>query len=230
MGDILELITSRRNVKYFLPKFVSWDNLAKVIDAGRHAPCCGNIQNWKFVVIVNNEQKQAVAEACYEQYEIVQAGAFIVVCAEPEKAERYYGLRGERLYSVQNCAAAIENMLLEAHSLGLATRWIGGFDEEAVKTMLGIPEEIRPQAIIVIGYAKEVPAKPPKYPLETLVYFHKWRNKSRDPAKYMVDISTILARKAASTKESMMHAAHIVVDKLKNNYSNDTEKTEQKNP
>jgi hypothetical protein len=45
-----------------------------------------------------------------------------------------------------------------------------------------------------------------------------------------VDISTILARKAASTKESMMHAAHIVVDKLKNNYSNDTEKTELQNP
>jgi len=228
MGDILELISSRRNVKYFLPKFVSWDNLAKIIDAGRHAPCCGNVQNWKFVVIIHDEQKQAIAEACYEQYEIVQAGALILVCAEPEKAERYYGLRGERLYSIQNCAAAIENMLLEAHSLGLATRWVGGFDEDAVKSMLGIPEEIRPQAIIAVGYAKEIPPKPPKYPLETLVYFHKWRNKMRDPAKYMVDIATILARKASSAKGSMLHAAHIVVDKMKSSSNNEEDKDEEK--
>ena len=47
------------------------------------------------------------------------------------QAERYYGLRGERLYTVQNCAAAIENMLIEAQSLGLGTNWVGGFDEDA---------------------------------------------------------------------------------------------------
>lgn len=216
MGDILELISSRRNVKYFLPKFVSWENIAKCLDAARHAPSCGNVQNWKFIVVFENAQKQAIAEACYEQYEVVQAGALIIVCAELEKAERYYGLRGERLYSVQNCAAAIENMLLEAHSLGLAGRWIGGFDEEAVKSMLGIPEEVRPQAIIALGYAKEVPPKPPKYPLETLVYFHKWRCKMRDPAKYMMDIATTLGRKSDVVHEAMQEAKKFVVDKIKN--------------
>lgn len=202
-------------MKYFLPKFVSWENVAKIIDAARHAPSCGNVQNWKFIVVFEPEQKQQLAEACYEQYEIMQAGVLIVVCAEPEKAERYYGLRGDRLYSVQNCAAAIENMLLEAHSLGLATRWVGGFDEDAVKSMLGIPEEIRPQAIIAVGYAKEIPQKPPKYPLETLVYFHKWRLRLRDPAKYMKDISTILARKAGAVKQSAEKAKEFVVDKVK---------------
>ena len=215
MGDILDVITSRRNVKYFLPKFVSWENIAKCLDAARHAPSCGNIQNWKFIVVFQAEQKQALAEACYEQYEIVQAGALVIVCAEIEKAERYYGLRGERLYSVQNCAAAIENMLLEAHSLGLGGRWIGGFDEEAVKSMFAIPEEVRPQAIIALGYPKDLPPKPPKYPLETVVYFHKWRSKMRDPAKYMVDIATTLGRKTDSVSEALEQAKKFVVDKIK---------------
>ncbi len=215
MNDILELIKSRRNIKHFLPKYVSWEKIAHVIDAGRHAPSCGNIQNWKFVVVYEHAQKQAVADACYDQYEIIQAGALIVVCAEPEKAERYYSLRGERLYSVQNCAAAIQNMLLEAHSLGLGTRWIGGFDEEVIKSMLSIPEEVRPQAIIALGYSKEVPAKPPKYPLESVVYFQSWRNKMRDPAKYLNDIATITGRKIDAAKEVVAETKEKVVTKTK---------------
>ncbi len=203
MPDILDIITSRRTIKQFLAKFVSWENITKVIDAARHAPSCGNIQNWKFIVVYDPTQKQKVAEAAYEQYDIAMAAVLIIVCAEPEKAERYYGLRGERLYTVQNCAAAVQNMLLEAHSLGLGSTWIGAFDEDSLRPLCSIPEEIRPQAIVAIGYPKEIPEKPSKYPLETLVYFGAWRRKIRDPSKYMNDYATILARKAGAAKEAM---------------------------
>ena len=226
MGDILELITSRRTIKHFLPKFVSWENIAKVIDAARHAPSSGNIQNWKFIVILETEIKQGIAQAAYDQYEITQAGVLIVVCAEIEKAERYYGMRGERLYSVQNCAAAVENMLLEAQSLGLGTRWIGAFDEEEVRSLLKIPDEARPQAIVALGYPKEIPPKPAKYPLETVVYFHRWRNKLRDPAKYMNDIAAILARKTANLHEKISASGKFVVDKVKEKLM--AEETEKK--
>jgi len=214
MSDILELIKSRRTIKSYEPKFVNWDYLSKILDAGRHAPCCGNIQNWKFIVVLDPSQKQDLAIAAYEQYEIALAGALIVVCAEPEKAERYYGLRGERLYTTQNCAAAVQNMLLEAHSLGLGTTWIGAFDEEAVRASCKIPHDIRPQAIIAVGFPKEVPEKPPKYPLETLVYFGSWRNKFRDPSKYLNDIATIMARKVNAAKESVQNVTGSVVGKF----------------
>lgn len=218
MGDILDLIISRRNIKEFLPKFVSWEKTSNIIDAARHAPSCGNVQNWKFIVVMDPDLKQKVAEAAYEQYEIVNAGVLIVVCAEPEKAERYYGLRGERLYTVQNCAAAIQNMLLEAQSLGLGSRWVGGFDEEALKSLFKIPEEVRPQAIIAIGYAKEIPSKPPKYPLETLVYFGGWRRRIRDPVKYYNDTATILARKAQFAQESVQELAKTIKEKIKKKF------------
>ena len=226
MGDILELIKTRRNIKFFLPKYVSWDNIARVIDAGRHAPSCGNIQNWKFVVVTEAAGKQKLAELAYEQYDIAAAGALIVVCAEVDKAERYYGLRGERLYSLQNCAAAIQNMLLEAHSLGLGSSWVGAFDEDNLKLELSIPEEVRPQAIIAIGYAKQVPEKPPKYPLESLVYLARWRNRIRDLAKYTDDIAVILGRKAEAAKqvweigkEKLQESSSSVVDKAKEKVS-----------
>ncbi|MDP3734134.1 MAG: nitroreductase family protein [Nanoarchaeota archaeon] len=208
MSDILEVIKSRRTIKHFLPKFVSWDSIAHIIDAARHAPSCGNVQNWKFIVILDQNQKNQIAEAAYDQTDISLAGALIIVCAEPEKAERYYGLRGERLYSIQNSAAAIQNMLLEAQSLGLGSAWIGAFDEDVLRSSCGIPPEVRPQAIVAIGYPQEIPQMPPKYPLETLVYFHKWRNKIRDPAKYTNDIASILARKAHSVTEAMQKKGH----------------------
>jgi nitroreductase len=218
MGDILDLIKSRRNIKYFIPKFVSWEKISSVLDAGRHAPSCGNIQNWKFIVIIEPGLKQEVAAASYGQVDIAMASALIIVCAETEKAIRYYGLRGERLYSIQNCAAAIQNMLLEAHSLGLGGAWIGAFDEEAVKSLCSIPTEIRPQAIIAIGHPKEVPSKPPKYPLETVVYFHKWRNSVKDQPKYMNDIATIMARKANALTKSLQEKGEFVVGKIKETF------------
>ncbi len=215
MADILDIIKGRRTVMHFLPQFVSWDNIAKIIDAARHAPSSGNVQNWKFIIVAEPNLKHTVAKSAHEQYEIAQAGVLIVVCAEPEKAERYYGSRGDRFYSVQNCAAAIQNMLLEAHSLGLGSRWVGAFDEEELKSILSIPEEVSPQAIVAIGYAHEIPPKPPKYPLETVVYFHSWRGKMRDPAKYMNDIATILARKASAAKEAVLKSVQPVVKKAK---------------
>tara|TARA_Y100000310_G_C20561656_1_gene753375 strand:+ start:493 stop:1200 length:708 start_codon:yes stop_codon:yes gene_type:complete len=215
MGDILELIKSRRTIKSYLPKFVSWEKVGRILDAARHAPSCGNIQNWKFIVILEQSQKQQIAEAAYEQLDISAASVLIIVCSEPEKAERYYGLRGERLYTTQNCAAAVQNMLLEAHSLDLGSTWIGAFDEETVKSLCRIPEEVRPQAIVAIGYPNKVPSKPPKYPLESLVFFHSWRNRIRDPAKYMNDVATIMARKATAVKEKIQEKTQVVVDKAK---------------
>ncbi len=213
MADIIDLIKERRTIKFFLPKFVSWENISKVIDAGRYAPSCGNIQNWKFIVVVEPDLKQSLAKACYEQYEIAQAGALIVVCAEPEKAERYYGERGRALYSIQNCAAAIQNMLLEAHSLGLGTRWIGAFSDEEVCSILSIPEGVVPQAVIALGYPKETPQKPPKYPLESLVYLNHWRNRIRDIAKYIHEYATIIGRKAEKFKSTLKKKVQPAADK-----------------
>ncbi|MEK6809098.1 MAG: nitroreductase family protein [Nanoarchaeota archaeon] len=215
MADVLEIIKSRRNVTQFLPKFVSWENISRVLDAGRHAPSCGNIQNWKFIVVLKPELKQEIAAASYDQYEIAAAFTLIVVCAEPEKAERYYGEKGKTFYTVQNCAAAVQNMLIEAQSLGLATRWVGAFDADKVKGLLKIPEDAEPQIIVALGYAKEVPPKPPKYPLETIVYFGAWRSKVADPAKYLNDIATILARKAHSATEAVKKGQEYVVEKVK---------------
>jgi nitroreductase len=215
MGDILDLIKSRRTIKEFLPKFVSWEKISRVLDAGRHAPSSGNIQNWRFIVVFDSEQKRQVAQACYGQHEISQAWVLIVICGEPERGERYYGSRGRDVYTIQNCAAAAQNMLLEAHSLGLGTRWVGAFDIAAVKSLVGVPEDITLESIIALGYPKEIPAKPPKYPLEPISYFSHWRSRLRDPHKYMNNLGVIFARKLDAVKSAVKATPALISKKLK---------------
>lgn len=209
MHDILDVITSRRSIKRFLPKFVDWEKLSRILEAARHAPSSGNLQNWKLILIMDPEKKQKIAEAAYEQYDIALAAALIVVCGESEKAERYYGEQGS-IYTIENCAAAVQNMLLEAQSLGLGSLWVGAFSGDDVRAVCGIPEDAQPRAIVAIGYAAEVPEKPPKFPLDRQIYFGSWRNPLKDPAKYMVDIASILERRAQHAKELAQEAVKTV--------------------
>lgn len=173
--DVLEVIYSRRSIRRYRDIPVEWDKVGKILEAGRAAPSAGNLQGWKFVVITDPVKIKMLAEASLQQYWMASAKVHIIVVAQFEKARRFYGVRGERLYAIQDCAAACQNMLLAAHYLGLGACWIGAFDEDGVKRTVGIPEEARPQAIITIGYADEEPPVPTKYKLEQVVMVERWK-------------------------------------------------------
>ena len=175
--ELLECIKTRRSVRKFLDIPVEWDKVGAVADAGRSAPTAGNLQNWKFIIVLDKEKRKAIAEACLKQFWMEKAPVMIVVCSEPEKAKKFYGIRGERLYSIQNCAAAVQNMLLTAHSLGLGSCWVGAFDEDMLKRALGIPEYVRPQAVVPLGYPAEKVPTPMQYQLENIVFMEGWGSK-----------------------------------------------------
>jgi len=169
-----ECIKTRRSIRKYKDKPVDWDKITGILDAGKFAPSAGNIQNWKFIVVRKEEVIKKLAQAAFDQDWMEDAPVHIIVAAEPKKAERFYGARGERLYTIQSCAAAVENMLLAANELGLGSCWVGAFDESKVKRALNMPEDAVPQAIITIGYADEKPEMPSKVELEHQIYLDKW--------------------------------------------------------
>lgn len=173
--DVLEAIKARRSIRRYLNVPVEWDKIGSIIEAGKSAPSSGNLQNWKFVIVTNKEERKAIAEACLQQYWMSEAPIHIIVVAEPEPAIMHYGVRGEKLYTVQNCAAAVQNMLLEATALGLGSCWIGAFEEDMLKKVIGCTERVRPQAVITIGYAAEKVPVPTEYTLEDVTYLEKWK-------------------------------------------------------
>ena len=172
--DTLACITTRRSIRKFKNVPVEWFKIGEVLYAGYSAPTAGNLQDYRFMVVTVPELRQQLAHAALEQLWMLGAPVIIVVFAEVNKTKRFYGIRGERLYSIQDCAAAVQNMLLAAHELGLGACWVGAFDEDKVRTVLGIPDYARPQAMIPIGYPSEEVPVPAKYKLESMVFFNRW--------------------------------------------------------
>jgi len=178
--DLPDAIFQRRSIKKYNPRPVEFDKVVDVVEAGMAAPSAGNLQICKYIVVVDQGKRQELAESSLQQMWMANAPVHIVVCAEVSKEKQMFALRGERLYAIQDCAASIQNLLLRATSLGLGTCWVGAFDENMVSRICGIPDDVRPQAIITLGYPDEFPEPKEKYPLAQFYFFEEWGGKITD--------------------------------------------------
>ena len=179
--DVFECIRTRRSIRKFKElKPVPWDKVVTILEAGKFAPNAGNLHNFKFIAIRDPVIRKKNAEAANQPW-MEQATLHIIICSEPVKSKRFYGTRGERLYTVQDCAAAAENMLLTAHSLGLGGCWVGAFDEDKIRHYQNLPETVMVHSILAIGYADEKPESPPKYRIETCTFIENWGQRKNIP-------------------------------------------------
>ncbi|MBI4016599.1 MAG: nitroreductase family protein [Candidatus Aenigmarchaeota archaeon] len=194
-----ECIKTRRSIRKFLPVPVEFEKLGRILDAGRLAPSAGNVQNWKFIVVTDDAKKRAVVDACVEQFWIETAPVLVVVCGDPVKVERLYGDKGA-FYTIQNCAAAIENMLLTAHDMSIGSCWVGAFDDVKLRAALAIPDNVVPQAVLPIGYAEEKPIEPSHLTIENVVYLERYGNRVRDIASFMDEYSVHVQKAVAKLK------------------------------
>ena len=168
--EVFEAIRGRRSIRSYVPSRLSYEHLKAVLEAAIWAPSAGNLQPWEFVVVDNREIMRDLARAALNQMWMVEASAIIAVCADLNRTGMIYGDRGRRLYAIQDCAAATQNMLLAAYSLGLGTCWVGAFYEDEVKRILNLPDSVRPLALITIGQPGEKPAPPMRRGLDEVVH------------------------------------------------------------
>lgn len=163
--DFSEVIATRRSVRHYDSKRdVSDADVRTLLQAAIAAPSAGNIQPWRFTVVKSEEAREKLATALRQRW-ATTAPVTIVVSVDPRPGASRYGDRGEQLYAIQDTAAAVEHILLTAVDLGLASCWIGAFDEGAVKAALALPPALVPVAILPIGYSAESSARPARRPL-----------------------------------------------------------------
>ena len=168
--DFWQVIEERRSVRRFDRRDVPEEMVERMLQAAIRAPSAGNRQPWRFFVVRRQEVKAALAEAAWGQRFVAQAPVVIVVCAEPDRSASRYGRRGRELYCLQDTAAATEHILLAATALGLGACWVGAFDEQAAARALNLPANLRPVAIIPVGYpAWEPGGRTPRRPLHEVV-------------------------------------------------------------
>lgn len=169
---LASLMRSRRSVRAFTPEPVPEGLLRELVDLANWAPSAGNLQARDFIVVRDPETRRALARAA-DQVEIEQAPAVLVVCTNASRIGKY-GTRGRELFAVQDAAAATQNFLLAAHDSGLGAVWMGSFDEERVRTILGIPGHARPVALVAVGWPAENPSPPQRLPLNEVLHPERW--------------------------------------------------------
>jgi nitroreductase len=176
--DVFEAIKGRRSVRAFKSEEnVSEETVEKLIDAARWAPSAGNIQPWEFIIVRRSEIKKRLAEAAFNQSFIEEAPVVIVVCVDENRSSEGYGQRGKALYCIQDSAAAIENIHLAAHSVGLGTCWVGAFREEGASEILKIPKGIRPVALIPTGYPSKLPSARSRRAADEIAHYETFENR-----------------------------------------------------
>jgi len=228
--DIIDIIKSRRSVRKYLEIPVEWDKIVTILEAGKAAPSSGNLQNWKFIIVKDTGTRQKIAECCLQQYWMQDAPIHIIVCTLLEPAKRFFGLRGERLYGIQNSAAAIQNMLLAAHAQGLGACWVGAFEEEMLSTALGIPDNARAQAILTIGYPDEKPPEPAEFPLEFVCFLERYGNRIENIGIWFKDYSEVIKKGLDNTSEFISNKGKEYITKIKDKVEDKLQEKEKAPP
>ena len=150
--DFWQVIEARHSVRAFDPLAdVSPDDVQRILQAAICAPSAGNRQPWHFVIVRREQVRQRLVKAAGGQSFIAQAPVAIVVCTDAGRSAERYGERGANLYCIQDTAAAVENILLAATTLGLGACWVGAFDDSAVAGVLQLSATLHPVAIVPIG-------------------------------------------------------------------------------
>jgi nitroreductase len=150
--DVLQAIKDRRSIRKYTPEPVSKEQVTQILEAGRWAPSRGNSQPWKFIVLNDDQTRKELAEAIPTGKFLTQAPQGVAVVVNPKSAK----------HPEQEGAAAIQNMLLAAHAIGLGTCWISihGTDyEEKAKQILQIPDDEWLISVLSIGQPAEIPEK-----------------------------------------------------------------------
>jgi nitroreductase len=152
--ETLSAIKKRCSLKHHLSeRMVEPEKVRLVLEAACLAPSARNLQPWRFVVVRGQPAVQSLVEAAFSEANQVtkQAPVMLVVCARPEDDVSVDG----KDYSLFDSGLAVENLLLAATDLGLVTHLILRFDEQKVKQVLHIPQEMRVVIVTPLAYPLE---------------------------------------------------------------------------
>jgi nitroreductase len=166
--EVFEAIRNRRSIRRFTDQPLPKDALDKLLEAARWAPCGGNLQRWRFVVVTSPSTKELIKKFAPGIFDM--PAAFIVVCVQTVQSKHH---RDEATY-LADCSMAAENIMLQAHAMGIGTCVALSYAKIAVRQILDIPEDVEPLLLITLGYPAEAPEPPPKLTLHEIAFLDEY--------------------------------------------------------
>lgn len=167
----IENIMTRTSVRDYTDAPISEATIDTLLRAGMAAPTARNRQPWKFLVVTERASLDSLAQGNWKP--AAKAQAAIIICGDLTNP-----LEGEgRDYWVQDCSAATENILLAAHAVGLGAVWCGCYPVSErvslVKNLFGMPDEIIPLSLVMLGYPNGEQTPKDKYKADN-IHYNKW--------------------------------------------------------
>lgn len=159
-NEVISTILDRKSVRQFLDKPIEETKIELIIRAGMSAPSARNRQPWKFFAVDDKDLLSELAEGLPYAKMLADAPLGIVVCGDIRDKE---DITAQNFW-VQDCAAAVENILIAVEALGLGAVWTACYPKpervEVPQKVLNMPEGIIPLCVIPVGYpAFDTPAK-----------------------------------------------------------------------
>lgn len=165
-------ILGRRSVRNFTQEPISDTDVHAMLEAAMAAPSAMAADPWRFIILRSRTALASLAEILPHGKMLNEAALGIVVCGESACAHRQ-----ELSYLLQDCSAAVENLLLAAHLLGLGAVWLGVHPNEervsGIRACFGVPQGILPIAAIALGHPAERPAPRTRYKAAA-VHTERW--------------------------------------------------------
>ena len=173
MNPKLEFIFARRSVRRYQERPIPEETVRDLLEAAMAAPSAVARDPWRFIVVRNRERLQQLAEILPHGKMLRGAAAGIVVCGDIERAHD-----GRESYMLQDCSAAVENLLLAAAALGIGSCWLGVHPRaermEGIRALFSLPDNVIPVAGISLGWPAQSPPARTRYD-EGFVHYEEWR-------------------------------------------------------
>lgn len=172
MDARLDFIFGRRSIRAYTTEPVSPEAIEAMLHAAMSAPSAVAKDPWRFIVVQHPETLARIAGALPHGKMIAGAPLGIVVCGDLRAAHDQ-----QLSYLLQDCSAAIENLLLAAHLLGLGACWLGVHPRENrvqdLRALFQLPAHILPVAAIAIGHPAEIKEPRSRY-CRDYVHHEQW--------------------------------------------------------
>ncbi len=173
--SVLEVIRERGSIRKYKDKPIPADDILRILEAARFAQSAANRQPWQFIVVTNKATKERLMQEAHRTdrppvSHVGSAAAVIICLGNPKECRPVGPFEG----FIIDLSIAIENMALISWELGIGSCWIGAFDEDRVKDILDVPEDLRVVSLLTLGYPDEAPRPKARKPMEEIIHYEKY--------------------------------------------------------
>ncbi len=168
--ELTEAIEKRRSIRKFSDKSVPREILTELIRVAALAPTASNLQAWRFVVA---DDPKLVRDIDSFSPGLSGKPPVIIAIASDLAEAKQRGSKNSLVYGLMmDAAMAAENLMLKAADLGLGSCAIKSYNDRAVHKLLKLPDSMRLEILISIGWPEGEPRTPKRKPMEEVLFWN----------------------------------------------------------